>query len=74
MARGGYSGPTDGLGLIGCLVLVLPYLFSIGFIIEDFGYGGAPGWQFALALVGWTAFAFGLAVAISRFAKLLKRR
>jgi hypothetical protein len=74
MGRGGYSGPTAGLGLVGCLLLVLPYLFGVGFIIEDFGYGGAPGWQFSLALIVWSALAFVLAVAISFLVKRLRQR
>ena len=74
MGRGGYSGPSEGLGLVGCLLLVFPYLFGVGFIIEDFGYGGAPGWQFLLALVVWSLLAFGLAFAISLLTRRLRRR
>ena len=74
MAGGGYSGRTEGLGMAGCFVLILPYLFGIGFIIEDFGYGGAPGWQVLLALIIWSVVTFSSAVAISRFVSVLRRR
>ena len=72
MGKGGYSGDTEGLGLAGCLLLLLPYLFGIGFIIEDFGYGGAPGWELLSAFVMWTALAFGLAIAIPPLLRRLR--
>jgi len=65
MGRGGYNGPTEPLGLAGCFVVIPFFLFAVGFIIEDLGYGGAPGWQVLLALLLASIVAFVLARGIA---------
>ena len=52
MKSGGYRGPEESLGLLGCAVLVVPYLFIVGWIIEEFGYGGR---RFSEMLLVWVA-------------------
>ena len=73
MGRGGYTGSTEPIGLIGCFVLIPFYLFGIVYIIEVYGFGGSPGWLVLLSVVLLSAFTMALALGfgkvIRRFAK-----
>ena len=66
MGRGGYTGSTETIGLAGCFVVAPFFLFAVGFIIEDLGYGGAPGWHVLLALLLASAVAFLVARGVAQ--------
>ena len=66
MERGGYSGPTEPLGLAGCFIVAPVFIVAVGLIIEVLGYGGAPGWQVLLALAVASVAAFFLARSIAQ--------
>jgi positive regulator of sigma E activity len=40
MRRGGYLGPEDTSGLLGCALLSPFYLFLVAWIIDGFAYAG----------------------------------
>jgi hypothetical protein len=73
MGKGGYSGPSESIGLLGCAIVAPLYLIALAFVVEDYGYGGT-GLQFLAALTVATAVAFGLVQMINQLGRWLGRR